>query len=53
MADGGRRGFTAGGEVVLVPTEYEWGIGWVGANHVSVWDALVLGFFEQKWDALV
>ena len=27
MADGGRRGFAAGGEVVLAPTEYEWGIG--------------------------
>ncbi len=30
MADGGRRGFAAGGEVVLAPTEYEWGIGRVG-----------------------
>ena len=55
MADGGRRGFAAGGEVVLAPTEYEWGIRRVGRgrgelreNHVSVWDALVFGFFEQK-----
>ena len=52
MADGGRRGFAAGGEVVFAPTEYEWGIGLVGMgegeNHVSVWDALVFGFFEQK-----
>ena len=32
MADGGRRGFAAGGEVVLVPTEYEWGIGRVGGG---------------------
>ena len=55
MADGGRRGFAAGGEVVLAPTEYEWGIrrvgggdGGRGENHVSVWDALVFGFFEQK-----
>ena len=48
MADGGGRGFTAGGEVVLAPTEYEWGIGRVGRNHVSIWDALVFGFFEQK-----
>ena len=32
MADGGRRGFMAGGEVVLVPTEYEWGIGRVGGT---------------------
>ena len=56
MADGGRRGFSAGGEVVLAPTEFEWGIGRVGRgggggrgeNHVSVWDALVFGFFEQE-----
>ena len=48
MADGGRLGFAAGGEVVLAPTEYEWGIGRVGGNHVLVWDALVFGFFEQK-----
>ena len=51
MADGGRRGFAAGGEVVFAPTEYELGIGRVGGrgeNHVSVWDALVFGFFEQK-----
>lgn len=41
MADGGRRGFAASGEVVLAPTEYEWGIR-------RVWDALVFGFFEQK-----
>ena len=47
MADGGCRGFAAGGEVVLAPTEYKWGIGRVG-DHVSVWDALVFGFFEQK-----
>ena len=52
VADGGRRGFAAGGEVVFAPTEYEWGIGRVGGgegeNHVSVWDVLVFGFFEQK-----
>ena len=50
MADGGRRGFAAGGEVVLAPTEYEWGIrrvgGGRGENHVLVWDALVFAFFE-------
>ena len=47
VADGGRWGFAAGGEVVLAPTEYEWeSDGW--GNHVSVWDALVFGFFEQK-----
>ena len=32
VADGGRRGFAAGGEVVLAPTEYEWGIGRVGGG---------------------
>ena len=48
MADGGRRGFTAGAGEVFAPIEYEWGIGWVGGNLVSVWDALVFGFFEQK-----
>ena len=51
MANGGRHGFAAGGEVVLAPTEYEWGIGRgtgeLRENHVSVWDALVFGFFEQ------
>ena len=46
VADGGRRGFAAGGEVVLAPTEYEWGIGRVGGNHVSISDVLVFGFFE-------
>ena len=30
VADGGHRGFAAGGEVVLAPMEYEWGIRWVG-----------------------
>ena len=52
MADRGRRGFAAGGEVVFAPTEYEWGIVRVGRgegeNRVSVWDTLVFGFFEQK-----
>ena len=32
VADGGRRCFAAGGEVVLAPMEYEWGIGWGAAN---------------------
>ena len=52
MADRGCWGFAVGGEVVFAHMEYEWGIGWVGGggggNHVSVWDALVFGFFEQK-----
>ena len=49
MADGGRRGFAAGGEVVFVPMAYEWGIGRgeLRENHVLAWDALVFGFFEQ------
>ena len=47
MADGGRRGSATGGEVVWRPrsTNGE-SDGW--GNHVSVWDALVFGFFEQK-----
>lgn len=49
VADGGRRGFADGGEVVFAPIEYRWGIrrvgGGEGENHVSVWDALVFGFF--------
>ena len=51
MVDGGRWDFMAGGEVVLAPIEYEGGIeggGELRENHVSVWDALVFGFFEQK-----
>ena len=32
MADGGRRGFAAGGEVDLAPMEYEWGIRGVGGG---------------------
>ena len=45
VADGGRRGFAAGGEVVLAPTE-RMGNQTGGGDHVSVWDALVFGFFE-------
>ena len=49
VEDGGCWGFTAGGEGVLAPTEYEWGIGRgeLRENHVLAWDALVFGFFEQ------
>ena len=54
MADGGRWGFATGGEVIFAPTEYEWGIKRVGRgrgeireNNVSVWHALVFGFFKQ------
>lgn len=59
VADGGRQGFAASGEVVLVLTEYEWGIGRGRGRgelreiHVSVWDALVFGFFFNRWDMLV
>ena len=53
MADGGRRGFAAGGEVVLALMEYGWaigrGAGGAKGNHVSVWD----GLFFNRWDALV
>ena len=52
MADGGRRGFAAGGEVVFAPTEYEWGIGRVGGGggRTMFWFGthLFLDFFEQK-----
>ena len=47
MADGGRRGFAAGGEVVLAPTEYEWGIGRVGGTMFRSGMRLFFGFFEQ------
>ena len=54
MADGGRRGFAAGGEVVLAPTEYEWGIERVGEGGGSQGRTmfrsgtrLFLAFFEQ------
>ena len=33
VADGGRRGFAAGGEVVFAPMEYEWGIRRVGVKE--------------------
>ena len=47
-ADGGRRGFAAGGEVVLAPTEYEWGIRRVGGTMFRSGTRLFLAFFEQK-----
>ena len=48
MADGERRGFAAGGEVVLAPTEYEWGIGRVGGTMFRSGTRLFLAFFEHK-----
>ena len=48
MADGGRRGFAASGEVVLAPTEYDWGIGWVGGTMFRSGTRLFFPFFEQK-----
>ena len=59
MADGGRRGFAAGGEVVLAPTEYEWGIGQGAGGRGELREnmfrsgmRLFLAFLN-KWDALV
>ena len=51
--DGGRRGFAAGGEVVLAPTEYEWGIGRVGGTMFRSGTRLFLAFLNRRWDALV
>ena len=53
VADGGRRGFAAGGEVVLAPTEYEWGIGRVGGTMFWSGTRLFLAFLNRRWDALV
>ena len=54
MADGGRRGFAAGGEVVLAPMEYEWGIGRVGGGTMFQSEThLFLAFLNRRWDALV
>ena len=54
VADGGRRGFVAGGEVVLVPTEYEWGIRRVGGGTMfRSGTRLFLDFLNRRWDALV
>ena len=53
MADGGRRGFAAGGEVVLAPMEYEWGIGRVGGTMFCSRKRLVSAFLNRRWDALV
>ena len=53
VADGGCRGFMAGGEVVLAPTEYEWGIGRVGGTMFRSGTHLFLAFLNRRWDALV
>ena len=54
MADGGRQGFAAGVEVVLPPTEYEWGIGRVGGGTMfRSGTCLFLAFLNRSWDALV
>ena len=53
MADGGRRGFAPGGEVVLAPTEYEWGIKRVeGGTMFRSGTRLFLAFLNTRWDAL-
>ena len=53
VADGGRRGSTAGGEVVLAPMEYEWGIRQVGGTMFRSGTRLFLTFLNRRWDALV
>ena len=45
VVDGGRRGFAAGGEVVLAPTEYEWGIRQLGGTMFRSGTRLFLAFF--------
>ena len=46
--DGGRRGFAAGGEVVLAPTEYEWGIGRVGGTMFRSGTRLLSAFLNRN-----
>ena len=53
VANGGRQGFAAGGEVVFAPTEYEWGIGRVGGTMFRSGARLFLAFLNRRWDALV
>ena len=54
VADGGRQGFAAGVEVVLPPTEYEWGIGRVGGGTMfRSGTCLFLAFLNRRWHALV
>ena len=52
VADGGRRGFAAGGEVVFAPTEYEWGIGRVGGTMFRSGTRVFLAFLNRRWKAL-
>ena len=49
VADGGGWG----GEGVLAPTEYEWGIGQVGGTMFRSGTRLFLAFLNRRWDALV
>ena len=51
--DGGRRAFVAGGEVVLAPTEYKWGIRRVGGTMFRSGTRLFSDFLNRRWDALV
>jgi len=56
VADGGLRGFAAGGEVVFAPMEYEWGIGrWVGGGGTMFRSGtrFYLALLNRRWDALV
>ena len=57
VANGGCWGFAAGGEVVLAPMEYEWGIrrgagGSQGRTMFRSGTRLFLAFLN-RWDALV
>ena len=53
VADRDRRGFAAGGEVVLAPTEYEWGIRRVGGTMFQSGMRLFFAFLNRRWDTLV
>ena len=53
VVDGGHLGFAAGGEVVLAPMEYEWGIRRLGGTMFRSRTRLFLAFLNRRWDALV
>ena len=55
MADGRLQGFAAGGEVVLAPTEYEWGIRQGGAKEEPCFGLgrACFWFFEQMGHAFL
>ena len=49
VADGGGWG----GEGVLAPMEYEWGIERVGGTMFRSGTHLFLAFLNRRWDALI